>query len=113
MQLLWINLIMDIFASLGLATDHPSPDFLKRKPEPRNAPIISITMWKMILCQAMYQLAVVLTLHYARWNMFNPDSEFEIERLQTLVFNIYVWMQFFNQHNCRRVDNKQIGRAHV
>ncbi|KAM5372533.1 hypothetical protein ACJZ2D_007433 [Fusarium nematophilum] len=105
-QLLWINLIMDIFASLGYATDHPSPDFLKRKPEPRNAPIVSITMWKMILGQAIYQLAVVFTVHYAGWDLFNPDTEFEIEKLQTLVLNIYVWMQFFNQHNCRRVDNK-------
>ncbi|KJZ75397.1 hypothetical protein HIM_05323 [Hirsutella minnesotensis 3608] len=105
-QLLWINLIMDIFASLGFATDLPSPEFLKRKPEPRDAPIISITMWKMILGQAIYQLAVVFTVHYAGWDIFNPDSEYEIETLQTLVFNIYVWMQFFNQHNCRRVDNK-------
>ncbi|OBS18758.1 hypothetical protein FPOA_10486 [Fusarium poae] len=105
-QLLWINLIMDIFASLGYATDHPSPDFLKRKPEPRNAPIISITMWKMIICQAIYQLIVVFVVHYAGWDTFNPDTEFEIEKLQTLVLNIYVWMQFFNQHNCRRVDNK-------
>ncbi|KAF5013453.1 hypothetical protein FDECE_529 [Fusarium decemcellulare] len=105
-QLLWINLIMDIFASLGYATDHPSPDFLKRKPEPRNTPIVNITMWKMILGQAIYQLAVVFTVHYAGWDLFNPDTEFEIEKLQTLVLNIYVWMQFFNQHNCRRVDNK-------
>lgn len=105
-QLLWINLIMDIFASLGLATDHPSPDFLKRKPEPRNAPLISITMWKMILGQAMYQLAVVFVVHYGAWDIFNPNTENEIEALQTFVFNIYVWMQFFNQHNCRRVDNK-------
>ncbi|KAF4594449.1 calcium-translocating P-type ATPase, PMCA-type [Ophiocordyceps camponoti-floridani] len=105
-QLLWINLIMDIFASLGLATDLPSPECLHRGPEPRNAPIISITMWKMILGQSIYQLAVVFTVHFAGWDIFNPDSEFEIEKLQTLVFNIYVWMQFFNQHNCRRVDNK-------
>lgn len=105
-QLLWINLIMDIFASLGLATDLPSPEFLKRKPESRNSPIISITMWKMILGQAIYQLVVVFTVHYAGWEIFNPDTEFETEVLQTLVFNIYVWMQFFNQHNCRRVDNK-------
>lgn len=97
---------MDIFASLGYATDHPSPDFLKRKPEPRNASIISITMWKMIICQAIYQLTVVFVVHYAGWDTFNPDTEFEIEKLQTLVLNIYVWMQFFNQHNCRRVDNK-------
>lgn len=105
-QLLWINLIMDIFASLGLATDRPSPDFLKRKPEARNAPLISITMWKMILGQAIYQLAVVFVVHYGAWEIFDPDTENEIESIQTLVFNIYVWMQFFNQHNCRRVDNK-------
>ncbi|XWW92416.1 hypothetical protein V2A60_000339 [Cordyceps javanica] len=105
-QLLWINLIMDIFASLGLATDHPSPDFLKRKPEPRNAPIVSITMWKMILGQSIYQLLVVFLVHYIGWDLFNPGTKNEVEKLQTLVFNIYVWMQFFNQHNCRRVDNK-------
>ena len=81
---------MDIFASLGYATDHPSPDFLKRKPEPRNASIISITMWKMIICQAIYQLTVVFVVHYAGWDTFNPDTEFEIEKLQTLVLNIYV-----------------------
>lgn len=105
-QLLWVNLIMDIFASLGLATDLPSPDFLERKPEPRNAPIVSVTMWKMIIGQAIYQLAVIFTVHYAGQEIFNPETQSEEERLQTLVFNIYVWMQFFNQHNCRRVDNK-------
>lgn len=105
-QLLWINLIMDIFASLGLATDHPSPDFLKRKPEPRGAPIVSITMWKMILCQAIYQLLVVFLVHYVGMDTFVPDGNNRHEQLRTLVFNIYVWMQFFNQHNCRRVDNK-------
>ncbi|WYZ35847.1 hypothetical protein EsH8_X_000494 [Colletotrichum jinshuiense] len=105
-QLLWINLIMDIFASLGLATDYPSPDFLKKRPEPRTAPIVTITMWKMILGQAIYQLAVMFTLHYAGDALFNPTTKAEREALQTMVFNIYVWMQFFNQHNCRRVDNR-------
>ncbi|KZL82500.1 calcium-translocating p-type atpase [Colletotrichum incanum] len=105
-QLLWINLIMDIFASLGLATDYPSPDFLKRRPEPRNAPIVNITMWKMILGQAIYQLAVMFTLHYAGNGLFKPVTNADREALQTMVFNIYVWMQFFNQHNCRRVDNR-------
>ncbi|ROT42589.1 plasma membrane calcium-transporting ATPase [Sodiomyces alkalinus F11] len=105
-QLLWINLIMDIFASLGLATDYPSRDFLKRKPEPRTAPIVTITMWKMVLLVAIYQLAVIFTFHYAGEALFHPQNDFERKQLQTMVFNIYVWMQFFNQHNCRRVDNK-------
>ncbi|KAH6687971.1 plasma membrane calcium-transporting ATPase [Plectosphaerella plurivora] len=103
-QLLWINLIMDIFASLGLATDYPSSDFLKRKPEPRNAPIVSVTMWKMILLMAIYQMVIIFTLHYGG-DAFFPESYTEDQR-QTMLFNIYVWMQFFNQHNCRRVDNK-------
>ncbi|TLS30659.1 hypothetical protein PpBr36_03935 [Pyricularia pennisetigena] len=105
-QLLWMNLIMDIFASLGLATDYPSPDFLKRKPQPRKTSLVSLTMWKMIVGQALYQLIVIFTLHYGKDALWNPQTETERDQLQTLVFNIYVWMQFFNQHNCRRVDNK-------
>ena len=31
-QLLWVNLIMDTFASLALATETPSPELLKTKP---------------------------------------------------------------------------------
>ncbi|KAL8400829.1 hypothetical protein RB594_001014 [Gaeumannomyces avenae] len=95
-QLLWMNLIMDIFASVGLATDWPSDDFLKRKPQPRRAPLVSITMWKMILGQALYQLIVIFTLHYVESDIFT----------QTMVFNTYIMFQLFNQHNCRRVDNK-------
>ncbi|SPO05168.1 related to calcium P-type ATPase [Cephalotrichum gorgonifer] len=105
-QLLWINLIMDIFASLGLATDYPSADFLKNKPEPRTAPIVNITMWKMVLTQATYQLAVIFTLHYAGASLFNAKTADELASVQTLVFNTYVFMQLFNQHNCRRVDNR-------
>lgn len=97
---------MDICASVAFATDHPSSEFLMRKPEPRNKTIVSITMWKMILGQAIYQLLVVFLVHYVGWDLFNPGTKHEIDKLQTLVFNIYVFMQIFNQHNCRRVDNK-------
>ncbi|KOS23394.1 Calcium-transporting ATPase 2 [Escovopsis weberi] len=105
-QLLWINLIMDIFASMAFATDHPSPEFLKRKPEPRNAPLVTTTMWKMIIGQAIYQCLVVFLVHYIGLDLLKPDPAGDGDKLQSLVFNIYVWMQFFNQHNCRRVDNK-------
>jgi P-type Ca2+ transporter type 2C len=89
---------MDIFAALSLATDFPTKDMLKRKPEPRTAPIVSPTMWKMILGQAIYQLIVVFTLHYGGHRFFKPKNQLEEEMVQTMVFNVYVWMQFFNQH---------------
>jgi len=34
-QMLWVNLIMDTFASLALATEPPTEELLKRKPQSR------------------------------------------------------------------------------
>jgi Ca2+-transporting ATPase len=102
-QLLWVNLIMDTFAALALATDPPSPHVLERKPEPKSAPLITLTMWKMIISQAIYQLAVTLVLNFAGQHIF---PKWDSRCIQTAVFNTFVFMQIFNQYNCRRVDNR-------
>src|SRR5581483_1522450 len=60
--MLWVNLIMDTLASLALATEMPTPDLLLRKPYGRTKPLISRTMMKNILGQAIYQLVVIFTL---------------------------------------------------
>ncbi|KAI0836337.1 calcium-translocating P-type ATPase [Hypoxylon sp. FL0890] len=103
-QLLWVNLIMDTLAALALATDPPQDSCLDRKPEPRGAGIISITMWKMILGQAVYQLAITFVLYYAAFSI-GIVADGETSRRDTLVFNTFVWMQIFNQWNNRRLDN--------
>ncbi|KAL6230523.1 hypothetical protein BDW75DRAFT_244725 [Aspergillus navahoensis] len=100
-QLLWVNLIMDTFAALALATDPPSPYVLERKPEPKSAPLITLTMWKMIVGQAIYQLAVTLILNFAGQSIF---PKWDGGYMQTVVFNTFVFMQIFN--HCRRVDNR-------
>lgn len=61
-QMLWVNLIMDTFASLALATEPPTESLLKRKPYGRNKPLISSTMTKNILGHAVYQLVIIFTL---------------------------------------------------
>ncbi|OJJ49724.1 hypothetical protein ASPZODRAFT_128236 [Penicilliopsis zonata CBS 506.65] len=104
-QLLWVNLIMDTFAALALATDAPSPKVLDRRPEPKSAPLITLTMWKMIIGQSIYQLVVTLVLNFAGVSIFNYTTEAQKDQLQTVVFNTFVWMQVFNQYNSRRVDN--------
>ena len=60
--MLWVNLIMDTLASLALATELPTPDLLLRKPYGRTKPLISRTMMKNILGQAVYQLGVIFAL---------------------------------------------------
>ncbi|GAP87091.1 putative Ca2+-transporting ATPase [Rosellinia necatrix] len=109
-QLLWVNLIMDTLAALALATDPPQDSIIDRKPERRNAGIISITMWKMIIGQAIYQLAVTFVLYYGAVAIgiaAQEDTRTVVStRRDSLVFNTFVWMQIFNQWNNRRLDNR-------
>lgn len=101
-QLLWVNLIMDTFAALALATDPPTGSLLHREPEPRTAPLITITMWKMIIGQSIYQLIVCFVLWFGGPKfLFYPDKE-----LRTLIFNVFVFMQIFKLVNSRRIDNR-------
>jgi P-type Ca2+ transporter type 2C len=65
-QLLWVNLIMDTLAALALATDPPQDSVLDRKPERKGSSIISTTMWKMILGQAVYQLAITFMIYFGK-----------------------------------------------
>jgi Ca2+-transporting ATPase len=97
-QLLWVNLIMDTFAALALATDAPTPSILDRKPDPKSAPLITVNMWKMIIGQSIYQLVVTFILFFAGASILSYQSDHERAQLSTLVFNTFVWMQIFNQY---------------
>ncbi|PWY92481.1 calcium-translocating P-type ATPase [Aspergillus heteromorphus CBS 117.55] len=106
-QLLWVNLIMDTFAALALATDAPTEKILQRKPVPKSASLFTVIMWKMILGQALYQLAITFMLYFgghriigSALGMTDPQTV-----LDTIVFNTFVWMQIFNEFNNRRLDN--------
>ena len=109
-QLLWVNLIMDTFAALALATDAPTEKILNRKPTPKRAALITTNMWKMIIGQAIYQLVVTFVLYFAGATIlgYNVDANGGVlqAELDTMVFNTFVWMQIFNEFNNRRLDNK-------
>jgi Ca2+-transporting ATPase len=95
---MWVNLIQDTMAALALATDPPLPSILDRKPDSKSAPLITSTMWKMIIGQSVYQLAVTLTLHFGGARILSYESIHQKDQLATVVFNTYVWMQIFNQY---------------
>ncbi|KAL9942098.1 plasma membrane calcium [Verticillium nonalfalfae] len=107
-QLLWVNLIMDTFAALALATDPPTEKILDRKPQGKKAPLITLNMWKMIIGQAIFQLTATLILHFAGARILGYDTSDAQKQLEldTMIFNTFVWMQIFNEFNNRRLDNK-------
>ncbi|KAL6702501.1 plasma membrane calcium [Coniothyrium glycines] len=107
-QLLWVNLIMDTFAALALATDPPTEKILDRPPQGKDKALITTTMWKQITGQNIYKLTVIFVLYFAGgsilgYDLSDPNKQLELD---TVVFNSFVWMQIFNIFNNRRLDNK-------
>lgn len=112
-QMLWVNLIMDTLASLALATEFPTPDLLLRKPYGRTKPLISRTMMKNILGQAIYQLIIIFGL------LFIGDWVLDIESGRgqdlgagptqhfTIIFNTFVMMTLFNEINARKIHGQR------
>ncbi|KAJ4315278.1 plasma membrane calcium [Neodidymelliopsis sp. IMI 364377] len=107
-QLLWVNLIMDTFAALALATDPPTERILDRPPQGKDKPLITTTMWKQITGQNIYKLTVIFVLYFAGGSLLNYDLSDAAQKLDldTVIFNSFVWMQIFNIFNNRRLDNK-------
>ncbi|CAO2636939.1 Plasma membrane calcium-transporting ATPase 4 [Lemmus lemmus] len=112
-QMLWVNLIMDTFASLALATEPPTESLLRRRPYGRNKPLISRTMMKNILGHAVYQLTVVFVLVFAGDRLFDIDSGRKApihsppSQHYTIVFNTFVLMQLFNEINSRKIHGEK------
>ncbi|TRY86612.1 hypothetical protein DNTS_018589 [Danionella cerebrum] len=112
-QMLWVNLIMDTFASLALATEPPTESLLMRKPYGRNKPLISSTMSKNILGHGIYQLIIIFTLLFVGEQIFDIDSGRNAplhsppSEHYTIIFNTFVMMQLFNEINARKIHGER------
>ncbi|XP_059943455.1 plasma membrane calcium-transporting ATPase 3 isoform X12 [Mesoplodon densirostris] len=112
-QMLWVNLIMDTFASLALATEPPTESLLLRKPYGRDKPLISRTMMKNILGHAVYQLTIIFTLLFVGELFFDIDSGRNAplhsppSEHYTIIFNTFVMMQLFNEINARKIHGER------
>ncbi|XP_063928748.1 plasma membrane calcium-transporting ATPase 2 isoform X4 [Zophobas morio] len=112
-QMLWVNLIMDTLASLALATELPTNDLLLRKPYGRTKPLISRTMMKNILGQAVYQLTVIFALLFVGDKMLDIESgrgaDLNAGPTQhfTVIFNSFVMMTLFNEFNARKIHGQR------
>uniref|UniRef100_A0A8C9QRF3 Calcium-transporting ATPase n=1 Tax=Scleropages formosus TaxID=113540 RepID=A0A8C9QRF3_SCLFO len=112
-QMLWVNLIMDTLASLALATEPPTESLLLRKPYGRDKPLISRTMMKNILGHAVFQLTIIFTLLFAGEKFFDIESGRNAplhsppSEHYTIVFNVFVMMQLFNEVNARKIHGER------
>lgn len=135
-QILWINLIMDTFAALALATEPPSNELLDRQPQSKKDSIIDPAMWRNIIFWGIYELCAVcfVVLGYKRiaeldfdprepkyWKAkYIADESLADIRpadvkegqptnkltIYTMVFQTFVFLQLFNQMNARKLGNE-------
>ncbi|KAJ8749542.1 hypothetical protein K2173_025737 [Erythroxylum novogranatense] len=103
-QLLWVNLIMDSLGALALATERPTDELMQRPPVGRTEPLITSIMWRNIISQAVYQIAILLTLQFKGESIFNVSAEVN----DTLIFNTFVLCQVFNEFNARKLEKQNV-----
>ncbi|KAI8009789.1 putative calcium-transporting ATPase 13, plasma membrane-type [Camellia lanceoleosa] len=103
-QLLWVNLIMDTLGALALATEKPSKELMHKPPVGRTKPLITNIMWRNLLAQAFYQIAVLLTLQFGGKSIFGVNTNVN----NTLIFNTFVLCQVFNEFNARKLEKKNV-----
>ncbi|KRZ52719.1 Plasma membrane calcium-transporting ATPase 3, partial [Trichinella nativa] len=112
-QMLWVNLIMDTFAALALATEVPTEELLRRKPYGRTKALISRTMMKNIIGHSLYQLVVIFTLVFVGERIFDIDNgryaKLHAPPTQhfTIVFNTFVMLTLFNEINARKIHGQR------
>ncbi len=111
-QMLWVNLIMDTFAAMALASLPPSESVMDDKPRSRSAFIISRSMWRWIIgTGGIFFLFFLGLLYYFEHTDITSLSQigratFGADRGLTpyelsLFFTIFVFLQFWNMFNAR------------
>ena len=117
-QMLWVNLIMDSFASLALATEKPSNKLLERKPYKRDSSILTPFMKANILSQGIFQILILLFIIFKGDKLFGVNSDRELEHYEwnkehgyhfTIFFDVFVFLQVFNSINARKLNQKEIN----
>ncbi|CAK7323699.1 unnamed protein product [Dovyalis caffra] len=112
--LLWVNLIMDTLGALALATEPPTDHLMHRTPVGRREPLITNIMWRNLLIQALYQIAVLLVLNFRGLSILNlnhGDRKHAILVKNTMIFNAFVLCQVFNEFNARKPDQINVFKG--
>eukprot|EP00484_Ammonia_sp_Unknown_P011182 CAMPEP_0197073056 /NCGR_PEP_ID=MMETSP1384-20130603/210406_1 /TAXON_ID=29189 /ORGANISM="Ammonia sp." /LENGTH=1037 /DNA_ID=CAMNT_0042511881 /DNA_START=129 /DNA_END=3241 /DNA_ORIENTATION=+ len=107
---LTVNVTALTISLIGAFYTHAA--LLDRHPFKKDSHLITKCLWRFILGHSLYQLtALILTLLFGIQWLDIDDSESARDEHNrnihhmTVVFNVFVWMQIFNEVNARKVTN--------
>ena len=114
-QMLWVNLIMDTFGAMALASLPPSASVMNDKPRRREASILTRPMMSELLGVGIFFFALTLGFYW----LFNHAEVTSIPQMfhttigaaqemtpyeATLLFSIFVWTHFWYMFNARSFE---------
>jgi Ca2+ transporting ATPase len=118
-QMLWINVIMDSFSALALATEPPTDELLDRAPVKKRDPIITRTMWNAVCFQAICQFILLILILFLSPGILGIQSTIHMEEYSaeravhyTFFFNCFVYLQVFNFINARVLKKSETNPFH-
>lgn len=102
-QMLWINLIMDTFAAMALASLPPDPRVMNDAPRNPDNFILSPDIRKALLTNGALMLALLfgLLIFLTRLNKEGGLVDTRLITEQTVFFNTFVMLQFWNLLNAK------------
>lgn len=126
-QMLWVNLIMDTFAAMALASLPPETDVMADKPRDAKANIISHKMFASFMIVGCLMVALQLALLYLLRNYEVTSFDSLISILQgngiegsdislyesSLFFTIFVMLQFWNLFNAKAFGTSRSALHHI
>ncbi|CAK9165038.1 unnamed protein product [Ilex paraguariensis] len=98
LQIMWVKLMIDTLAALAVIMKQPAEELMNRPPRGRNGPLMTNIMLGNIMVQALYQIAILLTIHLKGKSIFNVDPNAN----GTFILNTYVLCQIFTIFNVEK-----------
>lgn len=108
-QILWINLIMDTFAALALASLPPSHEVMKDKPRKATDFIITRPMgYGILFCGISFFIVMFAFLVYCERRGMGGVNIHEL----TMFFTTFVMIQFWNLFNAKALGSNHTAFRH-
>jgi Ca2+-transporting ATPase len=125
LQLLWINVIMDTFASIALCSEPPRPGLMNMPPKRKDENIVTPAMVRTIFATAGFfvltMMALLIGMERYQWFATgsgpNPPEGWDFAPLNirqvSIFFTVYVFFQVWNQINCRSLTPDASGLSGI
>lgn len=96
LQILWMNLVTDVFPALALAVEPPSPDVMKQRPRDPSSSLLSRTLLILIGWQAVMIALLALAAYAWALQNYGPGAH-----ARTVALFAIIGAQLGHMFNCR------------